>query len=221
MVPFDRGGAPPLACRVSSIRGETGRIVSHSQDAKRGEAGAAEPPRAVSRFGAIAEPLDDPILADMFARIRATRGHVLNIHRVVGQAPKMLRAQAAYARALREESSLPRAMQELVILRIAQVNDSDYEQSVHRPIALACGVEAAKIDALPTWSDAPVFEPRERAALDFVDQAAKSGEVDDQTFDALRQAFSPQEIVELAALIAWYVGNSRFVRALRIASEDS
>ncbi len=184
------------------------------------DSNAVDPPRAVSRFGAMAEPLDDPILADMFQRIRATRGHVLNIHRVAGQAPKMLRAQAAYARALREESSLPRATQELMILRIAQVNDSDYEQSVHRPIALACGVAAAKIEALPAWNDASVFEPHERAALAFVDQAAKSGEVDDEIFAALRQAFSPQEIVELAALVAWYVGNSRFVRALRIKSEE-
>jgi AhpD family alkylhydroperoxidase len=181
--------------------------------------GARDSEGAVSRFGDIAEPLDDPILADMFARIRATRGHVLNIHRVVAQAPKMLRAQAAYARALREESSLSRATQELLIIRIAQVNDSDYEQSVHRPIALACGATAAQVEALRSWRDASVFDARERAALAFVDQAAKSGEVDDGVFRELSAAFSPQEIIELAALVAWYVGNSRFVRALRIASE--
>jgi 4-carboxymuconolactone decarboxylase len=180
---------------------------------------ADEPPRAVSRFGDIPEPLDDPILAEMVARIRATRGHVLNIHRVAGQAPKMLRAQAAYARALREDSSLSRALQELVIIRVAQVNDSDYEQSVHRPIALACGATAGQIEALGSWRDASVFGPRERAALAFVDQAARSGEVADGVFQELRQAFSPQEIIELAALVAWYVGNSRLVRALRIASE--
>jgi 4-carboxymuconolactone decarboxylase len=175
---------------------------------------------AVSRFGDIAEPLDDPILVEMFQRIRATRGHVLNIHRVVAQAPRMLRAQAAYARALREESSLPRDLQELVILRIAQVNDSAYEQSVHRPIALGCGASAAKIDALPAWGGSSVFDPRERAALAFVEQAARGGEVADDVFAAVRAVFSPQEIIELAALVAWYVGNSRFVRALRIAVED-
>jgi 4-carboxymuconolactone decarboxylase len=194
--------------------------MSQSQDEKRAGAQDAVPAHAISRFGNIAEPADDPILAEMFARIRATRGHVLNIHRVVAQAPKMLRAQAAYARALREESSLPRGLQELLILRIAQVNDSDYEQTVHRPIARACGISAEKIAALHTWGAASVYELRERAALAFVDQAAKSGEVEDRVFQVLRQAFSPQEIVELAALVAWYVGNSRFVRALRIASEE-
>jgi 4-carboxymuconolactone decarboxylase len=193
--------------------------VPQSSGSKGGD-GIADPPRFASRFGDIAEPIDDPILADMFRRIRESRGHLLNIHRVVGQAPKMLRAQAAYARALREESSLPRSLQELLILRIAQVNDSAYEQSVHRPIALDCGVAAAKIDALPSWSTSSDFEPRERVALRFVDQAARGGNVEDDVFLALTQAFSPQEIVELTALVGWYVGNSRFVRALQIAVED-
>jgi AhpD family alkylhydroperoxidase len=175
--------------------------------------------QAVSRIGGAGDEPQDAVLAEMFARIRASRGHVLNIHRVVGLAPKMLRAQAAYARAMREESSLPRDLQELVILRIAQVNDSAYEQSVHRPIARACGAPQEKIDALAAWQSAGVLDRRERAAFGYVDQAAKSGEVDEQTFAALASAFSPQEIVELTALVAWYVGNARLVRALRVASE--
>jgi 4-carboxymuconolactone decarboxylase len=173
----------------------------------------------ISRIGGAAEPAQDPVLAEIFGRIRAGRGHLLNIHRVVGLAPRMLRAQSAYARALREESSLPRDLQELLILRIAQVNGSDYEQSVHRPIALACGATTEKIAALPAWHASAAFDARERAALAFVDQAAASGEVDEATFAALGSVFSPQEIVEIAALVAWYVGNSRFVRALRIQSE--
>jgi 4-carboxymuconolactone decarboxylase len=195
-------------------------IVSRAQDANfKAANGAAGSLGSVSRFGDVQEPVDDPILEDMYARIRASRGRLLNIHRVVGLAPKLLRAQASYARALREESSLPRSLQELLIMRIAQVNDSAYEQSVHRPIALDCGVSAAKLDALPAWSTSLIFEPRERAALRFVDLAARSGEVDDDVFQALRETFSPREIVELTALVGWYVGNSRFVRALQIAAE--
>jgi alkylhydroperoxidase family enzyme len=125
-------------------------MAPQSDDSSRASVGnIADPPGAVSRFGDLAEPIEDPVLADMYRRIRESRGRLLNIHRAVGQAPKMLRAQAAYARALREDSSLPRSLQELLILRIAQVNDSAYEQSVHRPIALRCGVAAANIDALP------------------------------------------------------------------------
>ena len=97
-------------------------MAPQSDDSSRASVGnIADPPGAVSRFGDLAEPIEDPVLADMYRRIRKSRGRLLNIHRAVGQAPKMLRAQAAYARALREDSSLPRSLQELLILRIAQV----------------------------------------------------------------------------------------------------
>ena len=197
-------------------------IVSQSQSGnshRTAGADAAPATHPVSRLGYVPEPVDDPILDEMFARIRASRGHLLNIHRVVGLAPKVLRAQASYARALREESSLPRGLQELLILRVAQVNDSAYEQSVHRPIARDCGVSTEKLDALPSWSASLLFEPREQVALRFVGQAARSGEVDEDVFRALQEVFSPREIVELTALVGWYVGNSRFVRALQIAPE--
>lgn len=171
----------------------------------------------VSRIGGVSEAGGDSILTDIFAHILARRGHILNIHQVVAYSPRMLRAQAAYASSMREESSLPRDLQELLILRVAQVNNSEYEQSVHRPIALACGVSTEKIEALARWSTASPFEPRERAALAFVDQAAASGDIDEPVFSAAAQYFSTRELVEIAALVAWYVGNSRFVRAMRIA----
>jgi alkylhydroperoxidase family enzyme len=176
---------------------------------------------SVSRLGVASETPGNPVLAEMYARIRAHRGHVLNIHQVCGIAPKLLRAQAAYASAMREESSLPRDLQELLIMRVAQVNVSVYEQSVHRSIAIKCGVAPAKLDALPAWRDAALFDARERAALAYVEQAGRDGNVDDATFAAAQRCFSPQEIVEVTVLIAWYVGNSRFVRALRIASEKA
>src|SRR5262245_49460675 len=109
----------------------------------------------VSRLEGAPESSGDPVLSEQYARIRAHRGRILNIHQVVGHAPKLLRAQAAYAMAMREDSSLSRALQELLILRIAEVNESAYEQSVHRPIAIRLGVPPAKIDALASWPSSP------------------------------------------------------------------
>lgn len=174
----------------------------------------------VSRIGGVSESAGDPILTDLFAHIMAKRGHILNIHQVVAHSPKMLRAQAAYAAAMREDAIVPRDLQELLILRVAQVNGSEYEQSVHRPIAIACGATAAQVEGLGRWRTSSVFNAKERAALAFVEQAGTDGEVDDAIFAATRQHFSPREIVEIAALVTWYVGNSRFVRMMRIAPQD-
>jgi alkylhydroperoxidase family enzyme len=181
----------------------------------------ADTGRPSLRLPGASDPPDDPILAELFARIRAQRGHLLNIHRVAGHAPKLLRATAAFTRAMREEASVPRDLQELVIMRVAQVNNSAYEQSVHRPIAIDCGSSPEKVDAVAAWRESKLFDARERAALGYVEQAARSGEVEDATFAALQQVFSPQEIVELTAIIAWFVGNARQVRALRIVPEET
>jgi AhpD family alkylhydroperoxidase len=179
----------------------------------------SEADRPVSRLPLVPDSTPDPIVQEQFARIRTQRPRILNIHRVTAHAPKIARAAGVYATAIREQSSLPRDFQELVILRVAQVNNSAYEQTVHRSIAVSCGVADEKIAGLPTWRESTLFSDRERTALAYVDQAAASGEVDDAVFANLRAAFTPQEIVELTALIAWYVGNSRLVRALRIEPE--
>jgi alkylhydroperoxidase family enzyme len=175
--------------------------------------------RPVSRLPYISDSTPDPIVQEQFAHIRKQRPHVLNIHRVTAHAPKLSRAIGTYASAMREQSSLSRDFQELVIMRIAQVNNSSYEQSVHYNIALACGLAKEKLDALSSWRQSKVYTERERTALAYVDQAAGREDVDDATFNAMRAAFSPQEIVEVTALVAWYTGNARFVRALRIAPE--
>ena len=175
--------------------------------------------KQVSRIGGVSEAGDDEILQEIFAHILAKRGFILNIHQVVAHSPKMLRAQAKYAASLREDSSLPRDLQELVIMRVAQVNDSDYEQSVHDPIAIDCGVTRQQLDHLQGWREAKVFSDKWRAALAFADQAGVSGEVDETVFGELLHHFSKKEITDLAALVGWYVGNSRFVRALQIVSQ--
>jgi 4-carboxymuconolactone decarboxylase len=175
---------------------------------------------AVSRLPALPDPPQDPTVREIFAAILARGSRILNIHRVVALAPRMIAAQVKYTTAMRQESSLSRPLQQLIILRTLQVNGASYELSVHRGATLALGVPEEKIDAVAFWQDSPLFDERERAMLAFVEQAAGSGNVDDAVFAALARVLDPQGIVELAALVTWYVGNSRFTKALRIKPEQ-
>jgi alkylhydroperoxidase family enzyme len=178
-------------------------------------------PAAVSRLPALPDPPQDPTVREIFAAILARGSRILNIHRVVALAPRMIAAQVRYTTAMRQESSLPRPQQQLIILRTLQVNGANYELSVHRGATLALGVPQEKIDAVASWQDSPLFDERERAMLAFAEQAAGSGNVDEAVFAALARVLDPQGIVELAALVAWYVGNSRFTKALRIKPEQA
>ena len=110
----------------------------------------------ISRTGGIAPSSaavsESPVLSALYAHILSRRPVVLHIHQVVAHNPELLRAQAQYAAALRDHSVIPRPLQELLIIRIAQINGSSYEQSVHRPIAVdQLGVPAAKVDGVAEW----------------------------------------------------------------------
>ncbi|QOZ44733.1 hypothetical protein XH89_15560 [Bradyrhizobium sp. CCBAU 53340] len=164
---------------------------------------------------------EDDRINEAFSAIRARGGDILNIHKTLCHSPAMLRAQSAYATALRGDSSIPRPLQQLMILRICQLNDGAYEWSVHIRVTVKLGVPLSKIEALKAWVDSDLFLTDERAALAFVDQACGADGVDDETFQAVIDAFGAQGAVDLAALVAWYVGNTRFTKALRITPETT
>jgi 4-carboxymuconolactone decarboxylase len=176
--------------------------------------------KRASRLPAIAEPPEDPLLAEIFDGIKSRGGRILNVHRASGHAPKIFKAYAAFAAALRFDTSLGRPLSELLILRVAHCDRSEYELSVHRRMARECGIAEDKIAAIESWRQSPLFDARERIALAYAEMIARDGEIDDSTFAVLGKFFTPREITELTALTSYYAGNSRFLRALGVATED-
>ncbi|HET7036784.1 MAG TPA: hypothetical protein VFI42_13950 [Thermomicrobiaceae bacterium] len=61
------------------------------------------------------------------------------------------------------------------------------------------------------WRDLPGLDERERLALELAERGtATPPEVDDAFFARLAARFSPPEIVELSAIIAWENYRARF-----------
>jgi alkylhydroperoxidase family enzyme len=83
----------------------------------------------------------------------------------------------------------------------------------------ACGYTPAHIDAVANWRGTNLFNPRQRALLAYVEQAAK-GDVDDAVFAEFARHFDTQEIVEVTITVNNYVGTALFTRALKIKIED-
>ena len=102
---------------------------------------------------------DDPELAAMFAEVRARGWQVPNLYRVLGHAPRMLRAWLDFAWPLRLDAQASRLLRELLILRGSQVSGTRYEWVHHVPMALAAGVTQAQIDALDDrWAQSGAFD---------------------------------------------------------------
>src|SRR5271156_5064785 len=86
-------------------------------------------------------------------RIVAERGSVLHLYQMLLHSPPLAEGWLTYLTAVRQQLSLPGVLRELIIIRVAILNGAPYEAQQHGPIALAEGVTAAQIDALPRWQE--------------------------------------------------------------------
>ena len=182
-----------------------------------GPLGAEEFPK-VSRLPPLPQPLD-PIMQEMFDKRRAMGGAIINLQLVTGHAPKFSRAASAMAFTIRFDAVTPRRLLELVIMRTAEIVRSDYEINQHRPLMRLCGYSDAQIAAVASWRESTLFDDKQRAVLGYVEQVAHGGNVDDATFAALSQHFSPQEIVEITYTVGSYYSTGLLTKALRIEVE--
>jgi alkylhydroperoxidase family enzyme len=73
------------------------------------------------------------------------------------------------------------------------------------------GVSDEKILALDEYATSPLYEEKERAALEYADRMTVTGQdVDDELFSRLRRFFDEDAVVELTAAIAWENSSSKF-----------
>ncbi len=162
----------------------------------------------------------DPETAAMFAEVRARGIELPNLYRVIGHAPKMLRAWLDFAWPLRLDATLPRALREVLILRIAQRGGVLYEWSHHVPMALAAGVPRAKVDAIRAWRDAGAFDDAEREVLALADEIVDGPGASASTIAALRARHGEGGSVELVLTASFYVCVSRFLLSMDVECEE-
>lgn len=153
-------------------------------------------------------------------RIVAERGEVLHLYRMLLHSPPIAEGWLNFLTAIRQKSSLNPALRELVIIRIAQLNDAVYEAEQHIPIALKEGCSQAQIDALEVWQTAACFSSVEKAVLALTDEMTLKVHAPSALIDKLTDHFTHREIVELTATIGAYNMVSRFLEALAIHSTD-
>jgi alkylhydroperoxidase family enzyme len=164
---------------------------------------------------------DEPVVAEIFANVRARRAKPLNMHRAMANAPEPFKARINYAMALRSKTAIARAHRELAILRVAHLANGDYVRAEHVPMAMASGLSAEQIDAVGAWRQSAAFDDVQQAVLAYTDAMMAPESVDDATFDALARHFSPREIVELTMTVSFYNSTVMNTRALRVPLEKS
>jgi 4-carboxymuconolactone decarboxylase len=160
-----------------------------------------------------------PELAAIEAGIQAERGRVSLLYQVLLNSPPLAQGWEQLLTAIRNRSSLPADIREMVILRVAVLNRAPYEFEAHVPHALKAGFGREKIDALRDAGIAAAstaFSAQERSVLSLTDTMTRDIEVPDAIFDAVKAHFTDQQMTDLVATIAAYNMVSRFLTAFQI-----
>ena len=158
------------------------------------------------------------IPADVEADLATRGGRPVNLYRTLANAPDMLRTWIDFAWGLRQRCRTSRSLRELMILRTAQLQNSEYEWRSHRVMARHAGVTEEQVAELAMWRHAPCFGPAERAALALT-EAVVSGAVDDTVHAELARYFDREECIELALTAAAYCMVPRVLAALDVSYE--
>jgi alkylhydroperoxidase family enzyme len=166
---------------------------------------------------------DHPELADVMQKYSAgRRGRLLNIYRMLLNAPPLAESWFNHSNTIRWRTTLDGRLREIVIIRMGHLARCQYVLRQHVPsLALADGLSLEECDALADWRATKLFSERERAALAYADTMTRDIQVPDAVFAEVKKHFNPREIVELTVLIGSYNMNARVLEALALDLEPA
>ena len=169
-------------------------------------------------------PLPDAATAppgtrEVLARTEARWGYAPNIVRALALRPELLAAEDRWSRALMYSGTLPRVLKEAVATTVSAVNRCEYCAASHAYAAgLAGAAEGVGQACRALRFDG--FAPRERAALEFARKAAADmRSITRADIETLRAHYTPEEVVELAAVVGSFMMYNTFVTVLGLELE--
>jgi AhpD family alkylhydroperoxidase len=137
----------------------------------------------------------------------------LNSAKVAPGASRAMFALETYVR----QSGLEPSLLELVKMRASQINGCAYCLDMHSKDARAHGESEQRLYALSAWRETPFFSERERAALAWTEAVTLVAEshVPDAIYEAVRQHFTEEELVNLTLAVVAINGWNRLAISFR------
>ncbi|HEX3649920.1 MAG TPA: carboxymuconolactone decarboxylase family protein [Pseudonocardiaceae bacterium] len=104
------------------------------------------------------------------------------------------------------QSPLPMSTQELVSLRVSQINGCGWCVDMHTKEAVAAGETAVRLNLVATWRESTVFTEAERAALALAEEGTRLADaylgVSDETWAHVRKHYDDDQIAALVLCVA-------------------
>ncbi|MGW5362963.1 carboxymuconolactone decarboxylase family protein [Actinopolymorpha pittospori] len=121
-------------------------------------------------------------------------------------AGKVLTSFMSAGRALKE-SPLPAATQELMALRVSQINGCAVCLDMHTKEAAAAGETSVRLNLVAAWREATVFTEAERAALELAEEGTRiadaAGGVSDEVWTNAAKHYDEEQLTALVILVSF------------------
>src|SRR5262252_3465409 len=118
--------------------------------------------------------------------------------------PEMAQRLEALRTYIRDESSLPQRLQELVMISVAREMDCAFIWYAHAAAARQAGVRGDVVDAIREKRPLTNLEPDEQTVVDFTRELLRQRKVSRPTYDAAALRFGQRGTMTLTNLIACY-----------------
>ncbi|HEY9197593.1 MAG TPA: carboxymuconolactone decarboxylase family protein [Mucilaginibacter sp.] len=108
------------------------------------------------------------------------------------------------------KSQVEQSLLNLIYFRVSQVNGCAFCLDMHSKDLLAKGETEQRLLVLDAWREAPFYSNRERAALAWAEALTKvTGAVSDDIYEAARQEFSEEDLIDLTMAVITINGYNR------------
>jgi AhpD family alkylhydroperoxidase len=106
-----------------------------------------------------------------------------------------------------KDSPLPTATQELVALRVSQINGCAVCIDMHTKEAAAAGETSVRLNLVGAWREATVFTEAERAALELAEEGTRvadaAGGVKDEVWAYAAKHYDEEQLTALVILVSF------------------
>ena len=152
-------------------------------------------------------PVDDPSELDDDARAvigTTSLGPAQNIFRTFVRHPKLLKRWLVFGNHILFKSTLPPRERELLILRTGWRCTAEYEWGQHVVIGRAVGLTDEEIARIMEGPDAPGWDPFDATLLRAADELHDEQIVGDETWKALGERYSTQQLMDVVFTVGQY-----------------
>jgi len=163
-----------------------------------------------------------PELNDIFEKIKASGHYIPNSQLILQRKPKIVRAlRALNAAVFDPEGEVSVGFKRLLAYVASRTAGCFYCMAHNAGGSLKSGIKDEKLAAVWEFRSSPLFDEKERVALEFaIAAAAQPNDVSDELFDSMKRHWSEGAIVEITALIAYFGFMNRYNDTMATPLED-